>query len=193
MSFTFADLQHFRNLNPADFSRYRGKTRVWRFAEGESTAASPPGGLCPPPNARQVKIFHRLISHGIVKNPAVKNFHYANFMHTVGNPAVRFFHPLRSATVPLPNPADFSRYRGRTRVWRFAEGESTAALPPGGLRPPPNARNVKNFHRLISHGIVGNPAVKNFHYANFMHTVENSEVLFTHSLLFITLPKLEPR
>jgi hypothetical protein len=70
-----------------------------------------------------------------------------------------------------------------TRVWRFAEGESTAASPPfGGLRPPPNARNVENFHCLIFHGIVRNSEVRNFHCLIFHGIVRNSEVQILNSL-----------
>jgi hypothetical protein len=41
-------------------------------------------------------------------------------MYTVRNSEVWVSHHFRFATLPLPNPADFSRSRGKTRVWRRA-------------------------------------------------------------------------
>jgi hypothetical protein len=91
-------------------------------------------------------------------------------MHTVKNPKVRIFNRCRFLTLPVLNAVDFSRSRGRTRpacrLRRHYPGEAGLAQASLASR----ARSVKNFHRLISHGIVKNFEVQNLNspqYKNF--------------------------
>jgi hypothetical protein len=91
------------------------------------------------------------------------------------NSEVQFFHRFRSATLPLPNPADFSQSRDRTRpACRVAASPRKAGFAQAKLAC--RARNVKNFHRLIFYGIVENSEVRVFMRMIYPGIAENSVV-----------------
>jgi hypothetical protein len=169
--FTAADLQRFRCRTLLNFHSPVTKRSVrvalrgnLLFAAGES-AREARRAAKPPPNARNVKNFHCLVFHGIVWNSELLVFHRCRF-----------------STLPLPNAADFSRSRGKTRVWRRAKpthgGEAAAGFAFG---KSPNARNVKNFHYLISHGIVRNSELLVFHRLIYHGIMQNQSVNPPHS------------
>jgi hypothetical protein len=93
-----------------------------------------------------VKIFHRLISHGI----CLKFRRSVPFTRLcTGIHHDRNFHPT-----------DFSHSRCETRPAAAFGGITPASPGSGGLRPPPGASHLQISHRLISHGI---PKTYNFH------------------------------
>jgi hypothetical protein len=61
--------------------------------------------------ARNVENLHCFIYHGIMRNLEVQIFNPLDLLRIVRDSVVQIYNSLWFATLPLPNPADFSGFR----------------------------------------------------------------------------------